>query len=91
MSVTAYPHGGYGSSDASSEALTAADPLADDKAIVAEVAGMIGDEIGDRLVRGGGDYCPPAVNWHPGETETVIDLEDGRRLRIAVTLEGETT
>jgi hypothetical protein len=63
------------------------EPWTRDEEIIAEVAGMISDKIGDWLIHGGGDCCPPAVNFRAEETETVIDLVGGRQLRIAVLLE----
>lgn len=65
------------------------EPWTRDDEIIAEVAGMISDEIGERLRHGGGDYCPPAVDFHPEQTRAVIDLEDGRQLVITVRLKGE--
>jgi hypothetical protein len=60
--------------------------ITEEQEIIAEVAGMISDEIGDRLCHGGGDFTPMAVNMECSDTQALITLEDGRKLRITVEL-----
>ena len=57
--------------------------------LASEVAGMIGDTIGDRLI-GGEDFEPemPLATdvVYAGNNVTIIDFEDGRKATIVVTI-----
>jgi hypothetical protein len=60
-----------------------------DAELAAEVAGMVSDGIGSRLryEQDGDPDFPLAENFRPDGDAAVIDLNDGRRLRITVQVE----